>query len=121
MLVEERDSRKGWQVSALVSVNLRQSSFSCKQAKLLPKIKECSGERRVSQNLEREGTLVYLMIDRRAVLLFFLFLLLLGFFLYSMAFFLSINRPSLLRHVPIKNSYTMPIILIYSYNTCVKK
>ena len=52
-------------------MNLRQSSFSCKQAKLLPEIKECSGEKRVSQNLEQEGTLVYLMIDKGAVLLFF--------------------------------------------------
>ena len=54
-------------------MNLRQSSFSCKPAKLLPEIKESSGEKRVSQNLEQEGTLVCLMIDKGAVLSFICF------------------------------------------------
>ena len=75
MLVEERGLKEGLAGPSFSLLNLRQSYFSCKQAKLLPEIKECSGERRVSQNLEREGTLMYLMIDKGAVLLFFFFFL----------------------------------------------
>ena len=75
MLVEERGLKEGLAGPSFSLLNLRQSYFSCKQAKLLPEIKECSGERRVSQNLEWEGTLMYLMIDKGAVLLFFFFFL----------------------------------------------
>ena len=105
MLVEERGLKEGLAGPSFSLLNLRQSYFSCKQAKLLPEIKECSGERRVSQNLEWEGT--HISHDWQGGCAF-VFLFLLGLFLYPMAFFLSICRLSLLWHVPIKNSYLMP-------------
>lgn len=77
----------------------KQSYFSCKQPKLLPKIwkkkkKECFGERESSDSEFRLGRKVCVPWGPGSCV--FIFLSLLGFSLHSMVFFFSIGRPSLL-------------------------
>ena len=116
MLVEERGLREGLAGLSFSFGDLRQSYFSCKQPKLLPEIKKKSVlEREESESEPRVGREAYVSWGTRGCVFAFLFLL--GFFLHSVAFFFSVDRPSLLGHVHVKNGYPTLCIPIYPHNT----